>query len=841
MTHTFPEAGEFSVALTVIDEEGNEATETNSVTVFPDVPVAVTRETTTISSPVTLQVDPGAEGLPDEATYDWVVTEGGTYDLLHGDNLETPHVALTPYEEGSYTLTVTVTDAEGSTAGLGRREITVEQSARDEMVSTTLDGVEWVAELAEQYAPVIHFHADEKYFPTRYEAYVENARVHADDELVMERPSLIELGREDDHDGFELADENNDLQLIGTDEKVFQDYQAEYPRTVYASLTTTTVDGESPFGSEGKEYLALTYWLFYLYDPKSDDVLESMFEHASDTERITILLDENGPQWIAAAQHYSGEYVPWENYRDWVERTTSIQPSSPHVYPAVGAHSSFLVNTDEYEGGIPAQLRWLPWNNSLWPLSSTGDETGNHSSWSVTGDDTAESYDLLVLPEDSEEPWTQFGGTFTSEVAPNPLAESGLLPWRRGDQWGDPIPWVESRMLPEIDVLTVTQRDPRIYFSRDPGGEVTVFTIRPVVNLGLKPHEFVLDATIETSDASVDQQYEDRVGLGWNETTTIRIPLDDIQLPGDETVTVSAELLTHDPAVSSTENVVYDVERTAPVDIGLGLDAADASLSTERAAVDASTVAPGDEVRASTTLENTGDEQHTFFVSFTPVGEDGEPYTPAEPIGEPVTLNGGEQRTIDLSWTVEASIPEGTYDIELAGWYESDPTELVNQLVSVTREEAFTVDKPEGTLEVTTTPENALVTVGDRFTEEAPLTAAVPIGTYEVVAVSDGHGEARREVTVREGKTTAIVLDLDPALEPIVGDDPPQDLDDDGLYEDLDGDGDFSIGDVQVFFQHRNSDIVQDNAGFFNFSGTDPDEVTIGDVQALFQLFQDQN
>lgn len=73
----------------------------------------------------------------------------------------------------------------------------------------------------------------------------------------------------------------------------------------------------------------------------------------------------------------------------------------------------------------------------------------------------------------------------------------------------------------------------------------------------------------------------------------------------------------------------------------------------------------------------------------------------------------------------------------------------------------------------------------------------------------------------------------------IVGGDPPTDPDGDGLYEDVDGDGDFTIGDVQVFFQNRNSDVVQDNAEFFNFSGGGQDEVTIADVQVLFQELTD--
>jgi len=75
---------------------------------------------------------------------------------------------------------------------------------------------------------------------------------------------------------------------------------------------------------------------------------------------------------------------------------------------------------------------------------------------------------------------------------------------------------------------------------------------------------------------------------------------------------------------------------------------------------------------------------------------------------------------------------------------------------------------------------------------------------------------------------------------PITGEDPPQDPDGDGLYEDVDGDGELTVGDVQLFFENRDSEVIQTNAEFFNFSGTDPDEVTVADVQALFQLFTER-
>jgi surface glycoprotein (TIGR04207 family) len=63
-----------------------------------------------------------------------------------------------------------------------------------------------------------------------------------------------------------------------------------------------------------------------------------------------------------------------------------------------------------------------------------------------------------------------------------------------------------------------------------------------------------------------------------------------------------------------------------------------------------------------------------------------------------------------------------------------------------------------------------------------------------------------------------------------------KDLDGDGYHEDVDGDGEFSIADVQVLFNYLESDEVQNNADLFNFDGEEPADVTIGDVQVLFQM-----
>ncbi|PSP21859.1 hypothetical protein BRC61_05640 [Halobacteriales archaeon QH_10_65_19] len=113
-----------------------------------------------------------------------------------------------------------------------------------------------------------------------------------------------------------------------------------------------------------------------------------------------------------------------------------------------------------------------------------------------------------------------------------------------------------------------------------------------------------------------------------------------------------------------------------------------------------------------------------------------------------------------------------------------------------------------------------------------------PEGLTFVSAADSPIDDALLIVGFETSGTTGVfrIKDAPPA---IVGDSVPRDLDGDGFYEDIDGDGEFTIGDVQVFFQNYQSDVVQNNAEFFNFSESEPSEVSIGDVQALFQQVVD--
>jgi len=72
---------------------------------------------------------------------------------------------------------------------------------------------------------------------------------------------------------------------------------------------------------------------------------------------------------------------------------------------------------------------------------------------------------------------------------------------------------------------------------------------------------------------------------------------------------------------------------------------------------------------------------------------------------------------------------------------------------------------------------------------------------------------------------------------PTLVDGPPQDIDGDGKYEDVRGNGGLSILDVQALFNGLDNDIVQNNSEAFRFY-EQLDTITILDVQALFNELQ---
>jgi plastocyanin len=141
----------------------------------------------------------------------------------------------------------------------------------------------------------------------------------------------------------------------------------------------------------------------------------------------------------------------------------------------------------------------------------------------------------------------------------------------------------------------------------------------------------------------------------------------------------------------------------------------------------------------------------------------------------------------------------------------------------------------EGDREATQTVE---LTIADT-TETRRVTLAG--GASETVVFEDvttGLRPGNYTVTVSTAnESTSATLSM--SGPPPLANNEPDDLDDDGLYEDVRGDGGVDILDVQELFNSLNTQTLAENAPAFNFQDRDS-EVNILDVQALFNQLPDQ-
>jgi hypothetical protein len=121
-------------------------------------------------------------------------------------------------------------------------------------------------------------------------------------------------------------------------------------------------------------------------------------------------------------------------------------------------------------------------------------------------------------------------------------------------------------------------------------------------------------------------------------------------------------------------------------------------------------------------------------------------------------------------------------------------------------------------------------------------TGTVSIATVTLVGVNPGTvnvtptvrdigDENGNSLTIADVSGASVTVEAGPG--DVTGNgNPAQDLDGDGLYEDVNGDGAATISDVQAFFTTRDSAVVQSNTAAFDFNGDG--NISISDVQSLF-------
>lgn len=241
------------------------------------------------------------------------------------------------------------------------------------------------------------------------------------------------------------------------------------------------------------------------------------------------------------------------------------------------------------------------------------------------------------------------------------------------------------------------------------------------------------------------------------------------------------------------------------------------------------TVAPGDTVERTIKVTNESSERDSVLATLTAIDPDRRSHIDESNGAKTISVDPGESREVTLSWTPDEEVPEGNYDLIQEVWAETDLENRTTQLDERTESDAITVEKPDGTLSVSTSPQDATVIVDGEILESSSVKHSV--GTYDVTAIHSEFGSATESVTIREGETTTVELDLENQIK--LGEYEPQDTTGDGLYNDVNGDGQTTHGDVNVLFEYIESDAVQNNPEKFDFD--ENGQISFSDVLALLR------
>ena len=205
--------------------------------------------------------------------------------------------------------------------------------------------------LADMFAPALNFYyyqdCKEHFKPVGVECMLDNACLnwgYIDKDTLIKAPPLDP----EDINGFDefyVLDiacngwrrSDFDECLIGLDDP--------YPNKIFAHVTTDTA--EDPDTGGNKEYIAIQYWFFYIYNDWTPDPWPHKYWHEGDWETVTILLDQNNlePEWIGFSQHIylpfiseGGKKCKWERDSEWLE---IVDGTHPRVYVALSSHANY--------------------------------------------------------------------------------------------------------------------------------------------------------------------------------------------------------------------------------------------------------------------------------------------------------------------------------------------------------------------------------------------------------------------------------------------------------------------------------------------------------------------
>lgn len=400
-------------------------------------------------------------------------------------------------------------------------------------------------------------------------------------------------------------------------------------------------------------------------------------------------------------------------------------------------------------------------------------------------------------------------------------------------------------------------------------GNVDTYTVELAEDSTVDPD------TIDIALGDTTIELGERVTFG----STIEDTVGAVTVQTDPAIDAETITLDHTVAGDDTSHTFSTRTTTVKSDPGPGRVAVTNFHTTDR-------IAEGDSVHINATVENVGERTTTQAIDYTVVSDQSTVGTEIDTL----TLEPGETAQVEQVIGADALTP-GSYTQRVESANDS-----ASQSITVVERGTVSVALEPTVVETVSDTDHAFdIVISDPFdgidsyditllsnnSNVAPITAVEPnrsagtgatvitdngsVATFErelgsesyapasevrlgtVVVRSDEPGEAMVSIdddsliTDRDGSqyavqttdTAVVRVDSSPDGIDVTGDGTvAADTTGDGKFNDINGDGSFTIADVQLFFEHRDSEAVQQNPDKFDFSGNG--RVGIGDVQSLF-------
>jgi len=216
------------------------------------------------------------------------------------------------------------------------------------------------AKLLRTYQPVLVFHPDELFRPTKVQSYIEGARL---ERFIGTNTAQLPLDAY-----WTVVDEDPDAgSLPSSTPGVFYRLNETgcnagaqlADASCYADALASGSGGPAVYGRVARTdtRIVVQYWLFYYDNPlilPSTPVGRFWQSHESDWEVVNVILSTDGsPQEAGYSQHCSGQRRAWTNVQKFDE-------THPVAYVGLGSHANFFAPGAGPLGAVPINRACLP-------------------------------------------------------------------------------------------------------------------------------------------------------------------------------------------------------------------------------------------------------------------------------------------------------------------------------------------------------------------------------------------------------------------------------------------------------------------------------------------------